>query len=342
MCKTQHDVQSPDPMAVSAVNDSVGGFMSGAPLPTQTQPAETKFGKLLKVIMPIAQGAGIGATQDTRQGGAGFAASSNYFRQQKEQEIQQQELQRQNALALSEMGLRQQQGLYDAARTQHELNAPKFPNIKTRTVVDADGKPHVESTNPYTGAWEEGGTAKPPDKRVQYLSTDKGFVPAETQGPEAGTVGAPLTAPSTPVAPEESKMIPGLPIQQPDIPGAPLMPADKPEGPRTVAPGSELVDPKTGRVIAKGAPKPPPRGRATPPKPDTSKVETYAQDVLRELGPQATDAQIEQAINGANADGATKAAVRARVREIKRPIQPKGSPSSRVKDAMNKMLVQGQ
>ena len=238
-----------------------------SPLPVPAQPqVETKFGKLLKVVTPMVEGGLIGGFGGNDQvPGSGFQTATNFFNQQQEMDLRRQTLQRQlqndtinNMLA--------------AARAKHESEIPPFTTGagRTRTVRGEDGTNHIQEFNVYTGSWEDSGEEAPPTaRRVAPLQTEKGIYALEETGPEAGKV-TPLTVPGE--APNRPQSPMAMPQPRKPGTGAPLMPPPKAApAPRSVAPGSRLVD-ATGKVIAEGAPKPPSASRIRPASADVEAV----------------------------------------------------------------------
>lgn len=142
MCHTQQL----DPSATMAPGNMVpaaGGALSGPisditgpmSVPGPAKMKDTKFGKLLKVVMPIAQGGLIGGFGGNwRQPGSGNAAAQNFFLSRANLAMQKQYLANQskqeaflNALRASEMERNNFYENYLQARTaeqQHAANAP--------------------------------------------------------------------------------------------------------------------------------------------------------------------------------------------------------------------------
>src|SRR5665213_3886498 len=96
MCNLNHPAPTPlqqsgAPDVGSAMNTGPANPATGSPAPPTMVP--TKFSKLLKVVIPLATGAGIGATGGNwRVPGSGSEAAGNFFARQNAQQMQQKEL----------------------------------------------------------------------------------------------------------------------------------------------------------------------------------------------------------------------------------------------------------
>ena len=149
MCKFNHDM----PLGQVDPASATGGMpldpgMSGPPSPTGpwNPPASasvntpTKFGKLMKVVLPLAAGAGIGATGGNwRVPGSGGQAAQNFFAQQAAQRMQQQDL----ALRRQQDTTLNQQRMAQTAEDQARTASIERGNNKTETRIEnVGGKAH--------------------------------------------------------------------------------------------------------------------------------------------------------------------------------------------------------
>ena len=279
MCSLKHPVSGPDP---NAIYTGAGSGPSQSPIsgvdssldkppapPTITTMEPTKFGKLLKVVMPLVKGGlqgGFGG--NWQQPGSGFAAQQGFMQRQVQNAMQQQALKNQTANMQSEQQWRQ------AEAQRAEAQAQGVGRIYEAD--DANGERHTYRIKP-DGTSEDLGKKTLPGKFVR--GTDAGGI--DVMDTRNGVI--------SPVPDEEPEKHGNLPFPgEEDEPQ--LQPAPK-TAPRSTRPlilpqGAEEVD-EGGKVLATGkpktfAPKSPRAGAA--PKPDEGKVESRAQAALQYSG----------------------------------------------------------
>lgn len=241
MCHLKHPVDMPDNSGVTptagAANDAdaldagmAPSSTAGATGSSHIEMQPTKFGKLLKVLMPIVHGGAVGAFGGNwRQPGSGFQASQQYFGGQANRALQQQDLslrrqqnQNQEQNLQSEQQYRQQEGQRQDAQTAAIERGKKSWHVEP---VQPGGKPHDILRNDVTGeiVQDAGEHYEPAAKGAELeMTTDAtGRRLLVNRGTAAAT---PVTEPGgIPMEPEQSQVIPGMMDNQPAQPRVPVM-----------------------------------------------------------------------------------------------------------------------
>jgi hypothetical protein len=329
VCKLQHAAQVPSqgPDSNEASGDyqdsldaSAGGAGSPQAAPaTRTEMQPTKFSKLLKVVLPMAQGGAIGAFGgNSKVPGSGFQASERYFGNQAELGLQKQRLQQSQQND-------QFKNMLEYARAGHEASMAPFGGAQAGRTwqADVDGKPHVFRASPYSGNPEDLGEAPAPKATMRPVQTAQGMQSFETTGPEPGKT-TPLTTPPS-QQPDNPMLVsnPGVPLEPPTRAAQPKKETSRD---KTGKESDYYIDPQSGKRTTDqpGATREPrPRAaRATQAKPDQGLVESAAESFMQSVPKGATDDQIESALASVKADPALKAAVREQIRKMKKPLQP--------------------
>ena len=142
----------------------------------------TKFGRLMRVVQPMVEGAAIGGLTGRSTSGGGFAGANAFYQNQRQQMYQRMMMARQFQNDIFHNSLLQQQAQLDQARTTHELNRPNFTgrSIIPMAAVNSNGQKVFVRANPITGEPEEVQGYTPPDKDVpdsfSDSQTDQGLV----------------------------------------------------------------------------------------------------------------------------------------------------------------------
>lgn len=306
MCSLKQPVTSTDP---NATYTGAGAPPSESPItgvdssldkppaaPTSTTMMPTKFGKLLKVVLPLVQGAGVGGFGGNwKIPGSGFAAEQGMRYRQQQQQMMQQEMQ-----------LRQQ------------MLARQMYDDQYRNALEAARSKQAEATAERQTQLAEEGVRQQGKVKPVIEDTDAGIMSIDPESAQA--------RPVTNMEPEKTGSLP-LP-NEPEV--APLHKATKPsapERPLVLGQGQEAIEPGTGKVIAKGEPKTfaPKSPRSTQAKPDAGKIETYAGALVKQFGGDAQKAL--DAVEGLKSlDPAAKSALRQRIREMQRPASTRKLP----------------
>lgn len=338
MCKL-HDV---DPNATQAAQQtalSTGGLV-GDVAPVMK---DTKFGKLLKIAAPIVMGGAIGATANSRQSGAGQEAANQFFMQQRQMAIQ-------KALMQRQLQNDWYKNMLDAARTQHEVSMPPLGAGASRTWTTTDpqhvttgspNEPHTFSMDPYdpTKIIDRGIATPKAQPKTTIERTDQGFVPITVSPQGQTTVGSPLTttAPKSILAGDEGSTGPvAAGGQVPLEPySAPKKSETKPavrSATRTDSTGAsetDLIDenpdsPTFGKVLKKNV------GSRAPRTASNDDVERSAESIVTQAKQEKVDPEVVLGRVLNKIPPQYRAAVRARIREIGKPLKPtpkKGSSS---------------
>jgi hypothetical protein len=192
----------------SPLSDAIQGTQV-APASAKTPFADTKLGRLLKVLEPALEGGAIGALSGKGHPGGGFGAANDFYAQRRQQQIQQAVLQRQVAQTQAQIKARQDANAIAQQRADNEDWGQPIAG------QDAQGNPAYFVRNRRTGETKQVNGFAPPDKadKSSTVMTDQGLMSV------TGTTATPVTLPGAPsMAPT---MIPGGP---PGVPGLPLGP----------------------------------------------------------------------------------------------------------------------
>ncbi len=237
MCKLTHS--SPQPPSTDTLDTSTGPVTFQNQQPDAVK--DTKFKKLLQVVLPIAQGGLVGGFGgDWRVPGSGFRAAQSYFGQQADLAMRQKEQQQQLANAKSENVYRAAQTDFDQAKTQHELQIPPFASSAGRTwTSDVDGEKHRFRVNPYTGNPEDLGKDTPAN-RLGLVHAGSKYYGVQETGPQAGTATPITVAPGTGTSPgmsiDEKRRMSAAQLANPQ-PAEPPEPGEVPDRPPGTAMG---------------------------------------------------------------------------------------------------------
>lgn len=251
---------------------------------TTMQP--TKFGKLLKVVWPLAQGALVGGFGGNwRQPGSGFEAQQQFSGRRQEVGLQQQDLALRREMLQRQYAADQYRNALDAARAREaESRADREDRM-----VENQGKLAT---------------------RPQIEDTDAGLMSVDPETAQA--------RPITNMAPEETGSLPLTGQGMPEL--HKYQKPIAPQRPTVVGEGQELVDP-TGKVITPARPKTfaPRKPSAADTKNATQgKAETYADALLKQFGGDADKALA--AVEGLKSlDPSLKAEVRKLIRDVTKP-----------------------
>lgn len=294
----------------------------------------TKFGKLLKVALPIIQGGAIGGFGgDWKVPGSGERVAEDYFDRQAAQALQKKSLDR-------NLQNDQFKNLLEYARANHEMQLPAAPGAAGRTwqAQGPDGKTHIWGLDPYHPQAPPIDRGVAPDtSRMQIIPGTDGYAGVKTSGPDAGKatpITTPGNQPSDPVLVSSG----GLPIMPPssDTEADRRNKAKQPQPEKVTKrdasgaaqdyfvdknPQSATFGQRIGgdAPVATRAPAPIRKSTTTP---DKGKVETYAGAILDQFGGDGDKAVT--AVDGMQTlPPEMKSAVRQRIREMKRPGQPK-------------------
>jgi hypothetical protein len=300
----------------------------------------TKFSKLLKAVIPIAQGGLVGGFGGNwRQPGSGNAAAQNFFGQQSELALRKQQMQQQLSAQKSLESQRQATVDLDKAREQRYASMDLTDQAR---VGQGDWK---LNTSVYPPVEENQKTGEIRPARVGRADGAATEVPPAAGGTLdwQGNPRSPL--PGTPMGgglriPESGSEVPLTPIG---------MQRTEQAGQRLTDEEAHRRDPKVVAEVdtdEKGVstthyrdtnPESPtymqeiqPQGRratrSPKPKasstPDKGKVETYAEELLNQFGNDA-DKAVNAVAGLQTMDPAMKEAVRNHIREIKRPGEKK-------------------
>lgn len=327
MCKL-HDVDQNATDAAAQSSMSAGG-LAGDPGPVMK---DTKFGKLLKIAAPILVGGAVGATANSRQSGAGQQAANQFFMQQRQLALQ-------KALMQRQMQNDWYRNMLDAARTQHEVNMPPLGAGASRTWTSVDpqhvttgspGVPHIFGLDPYNPQTiVDRGVANPKEQpKTTIERTASGFVPVTVSPQGQATVGAPLTtpAPKDILASEPGGPLPaGAPV--------PLEPYSAPNKSdtkpavrgvtRTDSTGNsetDLIDenpdsPTFGKVLKKNV------ASRQSKNSSNDQVERSAESIVAQARQEKVDPEVVLGRVLNKIPPQYRATVRARIREIERPLK---------------------
>lgn len=192
MCQTHAPTQMP--LNTAGSQDSAGGDPLSMAIQAEQRAnpttvsvnAPTKFGKLLNLVQPMLEGAAVGGFEGKGHPGGGFGAAQEFYDKQREHKLRDAMLQH----TLTSDTFR---NALEAAKTQHELGRPNFPNGRVTTARNAAGVPVLLRPNPETGVDEEIPGYSPLDKNEDNVTphmTDQGLMGISKTG-EA----APITVP---------------------------------------------------------------------------------------------------------------------------------------------------
>jgi hypothetical protein len=118
----------------------------------------------MKFIGPALEGGLVGLAGGKGHPSGGFGAANDHFAKKRALAIQQIMLQRQLQDSAYKNAL-------EAARTQHEINAPRYPRIPNAIKgVDKDGNPIIKVLNGDTGEWEVQPDIFPADKSDHFTA----------------------------------------------------------------------------------------------------------------------------------------------------------------------------
>lgn len=183
MCNLRHPVTAAGPgttdygYGVGESGQDPGPSKNVIPGAETTTMQPTKFGKLLKVAMPLIQGGLAGGFGGNwRQPGSGFQAAGNFFQNQTNNAMRNKELNLRTQNAQSQEALRREQMNLDRARS----------NVigGTYTHEDADGNRGRYKINPDTGEEQLLGRDPLPESYTTR-DTDQGLVKVERK---SGTI----------------------------------------------------------------------------------------------------------------------------------------------------------
>lgn len=305
MCNLKHPVSGPDPAATYTgagptsqnPDANLGSSLdSSAPPPTTTTMQPTKLAKMLKVVIPLVQGGVAGMSADPRTLGGGKAAS-DFFDKQTELALRKQALGNQTTNIQSEAQLRREQMNLDRARS----------NVAggTFTYTPEGGDRTRARISPESGQVENIG----PDPLADQMQPVNSGGDLMMFDKRKGTVEQP-----TDMNPEDHGALP-LPGEA-TTKALPYGPPSKSPAPTVLHQGDIAVD-RNGNKVASGDKKTyAPRASKTG-KPDPTRIENAASRILSQFGGD-TQKSLD-AVDGLPATGDEKVAIRARIREMKRP-----------------------
>jgi hypothetical protein len=170
---------------------------TSAPLYNIRRP--TPLGQFAKIAMPILIGAGIGATSNSHQPGAGFRNSEDFFNTLRRQQMEAKQNQILNADRVSQQQERQANARRADATANYEMNRPTFTEGTLVKGIDSEpqsptnGKLVYMQRNPKTGKLESTGQLVPESEKWSVQDTDQGLMRVNL---ETGDV-KPLRNPST-------------------------------------------------------------------------------------------------------------------------------------------------
>jgi hypothetical protein len=280
----------------------------------------TKFAKLLKVVMPLVQGGLAGAASDPHQQKGGEEAQQ-FFQQQTANQIRKNQLQMQTKNMQSEQRWRDSEGRRADAQAQGAG--------KMYVGQDATGESYNYRIGE-NGTSEQLQKARPNDRYKTFVSGNK----IEKLDSSTGVI-SPATSeePGEPTQTEDQlDTMEGTPGPNRELPlEAPTKQPAASSQTHVLGEDQELIDtdktsPTYGKPIATGKPKtfaPKNQRTATAPKPDVTRMESAAGALLSKYGGDPQKAM--DAVDGLkNATGEEKVALRARIREMKKPAPGAG------------------
>jgi hypothetical protein len=360
MCNLTHSVPQPPNTNTLATSTGPGGDVTPATFTTPQPDAikDTKFKKLLKAALPIAQGGLIGGFGgDWRQPGSGMRVAQNFYAQQTDMAMRKQNMERELANQKSLAAQRQENIDLDKAHearlaSQDETDQERLEQGQWR--LDASVNPAVEVNartgevrRPRIGAQAPTGVpTDPPGSSPAAFPDGSGLSIDEKRRRSAAQIrngGVPDMPGGTPMGGgwRTPPDVPLVPIGQERAEDAARRLSDeearrKLPRPRAVTDSDARgvstthfvdVNPESdtymqpvddGDPAATRYPRP---SRSRSQTPDKGKIETYAQSVLEQVGGDANRAV--DAVDGLKTmPPGMKAAVRQRIREIKRPGAP--------------------
>jgi hypothetical protein len=288
----------------------------GAVGPRREKTVDTKFGKLLRVAMPIIQGGLTGGfSGDWRQPGSGGRAAEQMFARRQSMAMQKRALDEQ-------IKARHVQEIQEAARAKQAETAAATKwqdRVENGEVIRFGPNPHDPSVFDQklgpAKMFSEAEHPKDPGQDWSVQDTNQGLVRANKA---TGAVEA-LQMPMEP-------QLGNLPL--PGEPAAPLTRPKKqfaPQRPTVLSQGSEAIDPTTGKVIAKGAPKTfAPRAQKNEPAQQVkAKARGHAEDIWAGTKGNLNDA-IKFVRGLENASPAERGAIEQELRNIARDESRKG------------------
>jgi len=271
--------------------------------PSYTVKRPTKLGQLMKIAAPMMIGAGIGATSNSRQPGAGLASSETFFNHLNDMRMRAQQNQILNADRTSQQREREANTRRADATANYEMNRPTFTEGSLVKGIDSDpqsptnGKLVYMQRNSKTGKLESTGQLVPESEKWSIQDTDQGLMRVNMETGDVAPLRKPSIATSNGIPRDQA---PGQrPVSAPTDEEEPLEGEERPgltagqipdmsEGPSLVATGQSPMNRGggTGTVLHR-------RGKEvdTDPKP-RAEVVTDAKGVqatqYRDMNPRST------------------------------------------------------
>jgi hypothetical protein len=313
MCNLQHqNTQLPGGAPVGDAPQQTGTLpMTGEP--TQTTQTPTKFNKLLKVLVPLAVGAGVGATGGNwKVPGSGQQAAQQYFGQQAELGLRQKQMAQELAVQQNLGQYRQAQMGLDQARTaalDRQTDQGKWSMMETpqgpRRVNAQTGE-----NNPLLDSSGQPIAGKPEPKKLAVQNTPDGTYVVDEDSGTAKQVktdqGIPLEPPksqeSVPTKNDENAFVDqyfndnklsrtsanmlkaraawaaaGQAPERPERPPRTLMEVPNPDG------TSKIIEATPGTVLPAGAKTPTQAGAANKPSADEERRSDMAENMNENL-----------------------------------------------------------